>query len=42
LFVGLVVSWVMRMRDSQLIYIAVFYLFATLLIAGATYENPIR
>ena len=35
-----VVSWVMRMRDSQLIYIAIFYLFATLLIAGATHENP--
>ena len=35
-----VVSWVMRMRDSHLIYIAIFYLFATLLIAGATHENP--
>ena len=34
------VVWVMRMRGSNLVYIAVFYLFATLLVAGATNENP--
>ena len=37
----ILVSWVMRMRNSNLIYIAVFYLFATLLISGAMHENPL-
>ena len=35
-----IVAWVMRMRGSNLIYVAIFYLFATLLVAGATNENP--
>lgn len=34
------VSWIMRMRITSLLYVAVFYLFATLIIAGATNENP--
>ena len=39
IFSYVLVSWIMRMRNSNLIYIAVFYLFATLLTAGATHEN---
>ncbi len=35
-----IVVWVMRMRGSNLIYVAIFYLFATLLVVGATNENP--
>jgi hypothetical protein len=38
-FSYLIVSWIARMRGSNLIYIAIFYLFATLLVAGATNEN---